>query len=251
MSTASTLLTILGSYLLAAALWQLWITPWLRRKLAGDASLGGCSILLHWYSRIFHRLTIRGKEHLNDLHGPLIVVCNHSSPIDPLLIQAAFPKFIIWMMAMDQMPPDTQMVWKFTRVIPTDRRNPSARSAIKAIRSLRSNQIVGIFPEGRLAVPREQVMPFQDGVGELASRTGAAVLLTHISGTSGSTSIAGAILRRSRTQIQFIDVLSWPDKTDPARITAELRARLLEASNWPAAMESPPLSEEPDLFLPS
>lgn len=250
MSTLDILLVTAGSYLLAAALWQIWVTPWLRRKLAGDAGIGFCSILLHWYCRLFHRITISGKEHLTGLEGPLIVACNHSSPIDPLLIQAAFPRFIEWMMAIDQMPPDTQMIWRFTRVIPTDRRNPTARAAIKAIRSLRSGEIVGIFPEGRIAVPPNRIMPFHQGIGELASRTEAPVLLVHISGTSDAMSIAGAILRRSRTRIRFIEVMSWPRKSDPGKITEDLHARLIEASGWPRSSDPPPLPEEPDPFLP-
>ncbi len=250
MSILDILLVSAGSYLLAAAIWQIWITPRLRRKLAGDAGIGFCSIILRWYCRLLHRIQISGEEHLSGLKGPLIVACNHSSPIDPLLIQAAFPRFIEWMMATDQMPPDTQMIWRFTRVIPTERRNPTARAAIKAIRSLRSGEIVGIFPEGRIAVPPEQIMPFHQGIGELASRTEAPVLLAHITGTSDSMSIAGAILRRSRTRIQFIDVMSWPRKSDPARITEDLQTRLQEASGWPVASESPPLPDDPDPFLP-
>ena len=146
MSIPDILLVSAGSYLLMAAFWQIWITPLLRRRLAGDAGIGFCSILLHWYCRMVHRISVSGEEHLSGLEGPLIVACNHSSPIDPLLIQTAFPRFIKWMMAIDQMPPDTQMIWRFTRVIPTDRRNPSARAAIRAIRSLRSGDVVGIFP---------------------------------------------------------------------------------------------------------
>lgn len=251
MSNPDTLLIIAGGYLLTASVWQIWMTPWLRRRLAGDAGIGVCSILLDWYTRLFHRLTISGKQHLQGLNGPLIVACNHSSPIDPLLIQAGFPKFIQWMMAIDQMPPDTQMIWRFTRVIPTDRRRPNARSAIQAIRSLRSGGIVGIFPEGRIAVPAERVMPFHQGVGALASRTGAPVLLVHISGTSDSMSIAGALLRRSRTRIDYMGVMSWPDKCDPAKITEDLRTRLIEGSDWPATDETPPLPAETDPFLPS
>ena len=93
-------------------------------------------------------------------------------------------------------------------------------------------------------------MPFHQGVGELASRTGAPVLLVHISGTSGSMSIAGAFLRRSRTRIHFLGVMSWPGKSDPARITADLQQRLIESSGWPAAPESHPLPDETDPFLP-
>ena len=250
MSNLDLLLIIAGGYLLIVTIWQIWITPWLRRQVADDAGIGACTILLGWYARLVHRISISGQQHLKGLEGPLIVACNHSSPIDPLLVQAGFPKFIQWMMAMDQMPPDSQMIWRFTRVIPTDRRRPSARSAIKAIRGLRSGRIIGIFPEGQIAVPPERIMPFHQGVGELASRTGSPVLLVHISGTSGSMSIAGAFLRRSRTHIHFLGVMSWPEKSDPALITADLQQRLMESTGWPAAPESPPLPDETDPFLP-
>ena len=226
------------------------MTPWLRRRLAGDAGIGVCSILLDWYTRLFHRLTISGKQHLQGLNGPLIVACNHSSPIDPLLIQAGFPKFIQWMMAIDQMPPDTQMIWRFTRIIPTDRRRPNARSAIQAIRSLRSDGSSAFSPKVESPY-RQNTSCHSIRAWALASRTGAPVLLVHISGTSDSMSIAGALLRRSRTRIDYMGVMSWPDKCDPAKITEDLRTRLIEGSDWPATDETPPLPAETDPFLPS
>ena len=73
--------------------------------------------------RLFHRLTISGKQHLR-LNGPLIVALNHSSPIDP-----AHPGRFPEIHPVDDGDRsdallDTQMIWRFTRIIPTDRRRP-------------------------------------------------------------------------------------------------------------------------------
>ena len=52
------------------------------------------------YARIYHHLIVRTPVQLPK-RGPAILVCNHTSHLDPLLIQAACPRLITWMMTTD------------------------------------------------------------------------------------------------------------------------------------------------------
>jgi len=55
----------------------------------------------------------------------------------------------------------------------------------------------------------------------------------------------------SRARVQFIDLLEFPDKTDPATITRQLQQRLSEVSDWPITDEAvipPPTNGDPFAF---
>lgn len=248
-STPGNLAVALGASLALVALWQVFVTPRLRLGPAEDTGLNFVWILLRLYARVVHRLRVEGREHLVDLKGPLLVVCNHSSPLDPFLVQSATPLFIRWMMATDQMPPDSAMLWQFSGVIPTERHHPTPTAAITAIRLLRKGSVVGVFPEGRLERPTGRILPFHNGVGELVARTNARVLLACVQDTPVTDSIGAAFLRPSHARLRFLGVLSWPKGTKPATITKSLRNRIIEASGWPVVDDVQPLSPPGDPFL--
>lgn len=248
-STPGILAIVLGAPLVLVALWQVLVTPRLRHGPGGDTGITFVWLLVRLYARAVHRLRVEGREHLAGLKGPLVVVCNHGSPLDPFLVQAATPFLIRWMMAKDQIPPDSAMLQRFSRVIPTDRHRPAASAAIAAIRLLRQGGVIGVFPEGRLARPPGRVLPFHEGVGELVARTGARVLLACLQDTPVTESIGAAFLRPSHARLRFLGVLTWPRGTEPATITATLRARIVDASGWPMVDDIQPLPPPKDPFL--
>src|SRR6201994_270554 len=50
------------------------------------------------FSRLYHHLSVRTRNPLPK-DGAAILVCNHISGLDPVLLQAASSRLIIWMMA--------------------------------------------------------------------------------------------------------------------------------------------------------
>src|SRR5438034_6252065 len=50
------------------------------------------------FSRMYHRLSVRSPQRL-PRSGAAILVCNHVSGLDPLLIQSVCPRLITWMVA--------------------------------------------------------------------------------------------------------------------------------------------------------
>src|SRR5690606_16804706 len=75
-------------------------------------------------ARVIHRLRVEGAENRprSRRPGPLIVVANHTAGVDPLLIQAACPFQIRWLMAADMRLPSLDPLWEWGRVIFLDRR---------------------------------------------------------------------------------------------------------------------------------
>src|SRR4051812_16632942 len=51
-----------------------------------------------FFARVYHRLDVLTPCRLPE-KGAAILICNHTSPLDPQLIQAVCPRLIRWMMA--------------------------------------------------------------------------------------------------------------------------------------------------------
>ena len=206
----------------------------LARGPRGDAGTGLLWLCTRLYCRLVHRPRYQGLGHVPGTNKPggLIVVANHTGPVDPLAIQAACRFEIRWMMAREFMVPRLNWLWKRQRIIPVDRGGRDLSSAREAIRHLRQGGVIGIFPEGGIVRPAGDLRPFHEGVGLLIARTKAPVLLAWVRDTPEATAMMPALLSRSRSRVTFVDRITFEDKADPATITRTLRERLAEASGW-------------------
>ena len=240
-----------GLLLALSGCWRFLAAPRLRKGPSGDARIELIRFFVENYTRRFHRLKVEGLENLSERpSGALLVISNHASPIDPFLIQASFPHlFIHWMMAKDQMNPDSQGFWKWMRVISTDRFKADPAAALSALRLLRRDKPVGIFPEGRLETTQGSLLPFQPGVGTLASLSGAPILLLCVDGTPATHSTLIAFLRPSRSRVRVLDLLQFSKGHDPDEINQQLRDRILAETGWDQDEETEPLLHPPDPFL--
>jgi 1-acyl-sn-glycerol-3-phosphate acyltransferase len=234
-------------------LWAVWapIAHALSRNPRGEPAAGLTMAFIRLYARWFHRLEVRGGEHLpGSLHpGPLIVVCNHTAGVDPLLVQAAARFEIRWMMARDMMPRMLEGLWRFTGVIPVNRSGGDTTAARQALRYLAEGDaettggrpgVIGIFPEGGIERPARVVLPFQPGVGLLIHRSKAPVLQCVIDGTPQTPTAWGSLFQRSTrvVTVEFLPVRDYRDSgLSAAEIAVDLRARLIAHTGWGAAVE--------------
>jgi 1-acyl-sn-glycerol-3-phosphate acyltransferase len=118
-------------------------------------------------TRTVYRFRIRGEEHL-PLAGPAIVACNHVSFIDPVLLMAASPRPIRFLMdARIFRTPGLGLVFRLAKAIPIAPRNedPAAYEAAFAAADqvLAEGDLLGIFPEGGITRDGE-LMPFKGGI---------------------------------------------------------------------------------------
>jgi 1-acyl-sn-glycerol-3-phosphate acyltransferase len=215
------------------------IGRWLASGPGGDAITGLIWWTVRVYGRLMHRTTYTGLEHVPTTNHPggLIVVSNHTGPIDPLLLQAACRFEIRWMMASDMMVPALAWLWRRQQVIPVARDGRDSTSAREAIRHVREGGVIGIFPEGGIARPRGRICPFHEGVGLIVARTKAPVLLVWCSDTPEETDMFRALVKTSRARVHFIDRFEVTDGVRPGDITRLLRQRIAEASGWPFSDE--------------
>jgi 1-acyl-sn-glycerol-3-phosphate acyltransferase len=212
-----------------------WLLPAMGRRVMGD---GPSAILwfLNWlYVRWFHRLKASGTEIIPGTltPGPLVIISNHQSPIDPLLIQSQCRFKIRWLMAEEFMIPAVAFVWKLGEVIPIARDGTDTAGLRTALRHLKKNGVIGIFPEGGIKTPRGSVHPFLEGAGAMIAKTHARVLLTIVDGTPQNDDMAKALVERSNSRVHFIEINSFPEKSTGKEITHELRSRIAEITHWP------------------
>ncbi len=209
--------------------------PAMGRRVMGD---GPSAILwyLNWtYVHFFHRLKATGTDIVpNTLTpGPLVVICNHQSPIDPLLVQAQCRFKIRWLMAEEFMLPAADFVWKLGGIIPVARDGNDTAGLRTALRHLRKNGVIGIFPEGGIKEPRNSVHPFLEGAGAMIAKTNAKVLLAIVEGTPQNSEMAKAMVKRSHSTLKFVELCSFKENTTGKEITSELRHRIAEITGWP------------------
>lgn len=232
---------------------------WLLAPGLRDGDLPACATyrLFQVYSRLVHRLHIEGGEHLagrsanrpSPTGRPLLVVSNHTAGVDPMLIQAAVPFEVRWVMAQDMRAPALHWLWEFGRIIFVER-DRGADEPVRvsgwrdALRHLKRGGVLGVFPEGYIERPARRVLPFGEGVGLLVARTGAEVLPVIVEGTPQSPTAWGSLARRSHSRVRLLPPMTFEpdepgDKPSPARITRALREVFLQATGWPANDQPP------------
>lgn len=211
------------------------IVPWLERSTPGNTA--GDGLLWHaarLYSRLLHRARFHRHRQLRHRTNPggLIVVSNHTSALDPVLIQSSCRFHIRWLMASDMMIDELDWLWQRQNIIPVARDGRDSAALREAVKHVRNGGVIGMFPEGRI-VTRGEIRPFFTGVGLIAARTGAPVLLVWISGTPETDTLASVFVTPSRSRVEFIDLLQFEKDEDAKAITQRLRERIAEASGWP------------------
>lgn len=201
----------------------------------GDVMMGLAYHAGRLYCRVFHGLTIVGIENIpkGKRVGPLIVVANHTAGIDPLLIQATVPFYVRWLMGKDMMLPAMDVIWEWLEIIAVRRGERDMASAREGLRHLAKGGVLGVFPEGRLERPPQQIRAFHPGIGLLVSKTGAPVLPIVITGTPQVDPAWASLWVGSKSVLTIKPVIRYErGKTPPEEITRELRDLFCEWTGW-------------------
>jgi 1-acyl-sn-glycerol-3-phosphate acyltransferase len=173
------------------------------------------------------RLEVSGVETL-PASGPLIVIGNHDSHWDPVMIGFASRKRrMVRALAKSQLWDVRGLapVLNGMGQIPIVRGAGDTQALANAIEALREGSCVGVFPEGTRS--KGKVMRARSGVGRLALEVPEA----HVScvAVSGTTDLTG-FPKRPRVKVRFFDPAGGQPRPDEdpgdlsARLLAEIRA---------------------------
>lgn len=180
------------------------------------------------YAAVVHRLRVVGRENIPTGRnpGPLILVANHTAGVDPVLIGAACPFHVRWVMARDMRHPWGEWLWRWDRVIFVSREGDEIAGVREALRALKDGEVIGVFPEGGIERPHGQVRPFLPGVGLLIHRSGAPVLPVVIEGTPDVDPAWHSLRRPSRSVVTFMPPIDYRVLgLDAGEIVADLQRR--------------------------
>jgi 1-acyl-sn-glycerol-3-phosphate acyltransferase len=141
--------------------------------------------------------------------GPAILVCNHTSGLDPPLLQATCPRIIIWMMAREYYEnPLLNWLYRRLQIIPVDRAGHDSTVLRQGLRALEHGRLLGIFPEGRIEED-DRLLPFQEGVAVMAAKAPCDVYPAFLDGTQRGHEILRACLRPQQAVVNFGPPLSF------------------------------------------
>ena len=153
-------------------------------------------------ARLYHR-TYAGAPQRLARRGAAILVCNHISGLDPVMIQSVCARAIVWMMAREYYEiPALKWFFRTIEAIPVDRSGRDLTATRAALRTLAEGRVLGVFPEGRIEKTRE-LIPFQTGVAMMAIKTGVPVYPAYINGTQRGMSMVRAFLTPSEATLSF------------------------------------------------
>ena len=148
-----------------------------------------------------YRLRKSGLERIPE-EGAAILVCNHVSYVDALVISAACRRPIRWVMDHRIFRiPLLSFFFRTIRAIPIApaRENPEALvKAYEAIaKALADGELVGLFPEGKLTSDGE-MSPFRPGIRQILDRTPVTVIPMALSGLWQS------LFARNRDKLRYV-----------------------------------------------
>lgn len=197
-------------------------------------------LLIH----LLYRLRFRGRRHL-PAHGPALVVCNHVSFVDALVVGGGCPRPVRFLMDRPiYESPGLHWLFRLVGAIPVDseRRDPGGlrRALDQVSQALRAGEVVMLFPEGRLT-PDGEVRPFRRGLELILARDPVPVVPAALAGLWGSwTSHRGgrALAKwprrfRARVALYFGEPLA-AEEARRDRVEARVRALKAEADAWVA-----------------
>ncbi|RUQ37873.1 MAG: MFS transporter [Candidatus Competibacteraceae bacterium] len=138
---------------------------------------------------IGYRLKTRGLDHIPD-QGPAVVVCNHISYMDALVVIGCCRRPIRFVMDYQIFKvPVLNFVFRTAGAIPiaSAREKPEIlkQAYDRVARYLEEGEVVGIFPEGRLTEDGE-IGPFKAGIEHIVQRTPVPVIPMALRGMWGS-----------------------------------------------------------------
>lgn len=184
-------------------------------------------------TRLVYRFKVRGDEHI-PTEGAAILVCNHVSFVDAILLMAASPRPVVFIMDHRIFAfPVLGWLFRLAKAIPIapQKEDPQAYAAAfaRAKAVLDDGQLLGIFPEG--AITRDgQLGEFKGGVMKLLEANPVPVIPLALQNLWGSffSRIEGSAMRKPfrRGFFSRVGVVAG-EAVGPAQVTpAALRERV-------------------------
>jgi 1-acyl-sn-glycerol-3-phosphate acyltransferase len=187
----------------------------------GNAWLNGIDGLNRLFCKYYHRLQAQPIDLPKT--GAAIVVANHLSGLDPMLLLATSSRplrFLILRQEYERF----WLKWFFARIgcIPVDRETRPELALRAALHALQQGEVIAIFPQATFVVPGES-KKLKKGSFWLANQVNCAVYPVHIAGIRHVSTIFSAIFTRNH-----VTLTSYPPTLCPEQECIETVQAILE-----------------------
>ncbi len=245
---------------LAFVIWAVW-----RVRVCG---CGFQAWFLHWIAQIYTRVMFRlnaANDRTIPEDTPAIIIANHTSPVDPMLMWAdhcrSFKSSKVrlpgFMTAREYCEIGGIVGWicRVMESIPVSRHGRDMTPAKQALQRLKNNELVGIFPEGKIndVAPDEQLIPGDTGAAWLALKSRVPVIPVYIRSAPRGKSMVSSFLVRTHSTLYYgnpIDISRWYDQRLNQEILREVTDEMmLHLAELGGVKPPPPVPPGP--FLPT
>lgn len=139
-------------------------------------------LVLRTVLRLLFRMDVEGSER-EPREGPLVVVANHWSALDPPVLGCALRRPVHFMAKEELFRIPLLRTWmRAVGTFPVRRGEPDRAAIRTALQRIREGGVVVVFPEGTRN-PRGYLLPPEPGAAFLALRAGVPILPVGILGT--------------------------------------------------------------------
>ncbi len=195
------------------------------------------TLFRHWFARLY-RVELRNPERIPKT-GPVILVANHESLIDPWLLGLATRRPVRYMAKAELFDyPVLRTIMRWFGTFPITRGIGDQAAVARATELLEQGQVLGMFPQGTCLPYRER--PWLRGAARLALSSGTTIVPVCIVGSERALRPAKFKLGLPRIRV----LAAEPIEVAPGRPTVAaakaLTARIEQAIEEARAPYGPP-----------
>ena len=166
--------------------------------------------LLEGWNRIFCEKYHRLNRTVIDLpeEGPAVVVSNHYSGLDPMLLIASSRRPLRFLIAKEQYE-RFGLQWLFRAVgcIPVDRFGKPEKAMRAAIKTLSNGEVIVIFPHGKIHLPHHPETKLKAGAATLARKANCSIFPVRLSGMKRQGHVVSPVIMRGNACIHLCDAI--------------------------------------------
>jgi 1-acyl-sn-glycerol-3-phosphate acyltransferase len=174
-----------------------------------------------------------------------VIVCNHRSSVDPFFLQTVCHRKIYWMVAREYVThPLMGLFLRACEVIPVGRSGVDTAATKTALRHTAAGGIVGMFPEGRLNMTEQLLLPCRPGAVVVALKSKVPLLPVYIKGSPFKRTAWSPFFMRANVEVRvgpLIDVAEFYGREGDTEIVQQIMLRVLK--------EIAILAEQPDFEI--
>jgi 1-acyl-sn-glycerol-3-phosphate acyltransferase len=183
-----------------------WLTG--RRLSRTDWGINWVSWFAGWnrfYCRWFHGFK---GEKINLPDGPLLVISNHISALDPLIMSAACERPLRFLVAKEEYQ-KTVFNWllKDAGCIPVDRGGRVEKAFRDAIRQLEKGEVIALFPHGGMHKDSDPHKPLKRGAFKLAEMMNCPIIPVRLTGIRYPGSTVRSLLLPGRVKLKVLHTI--------------------------------------------